>query len=171
MITQDHLKELLHYDPETGLFTWLVSRGSSKRGKIAGHRKESRGKHYIEIIIYGKHYKAHRLAFLYMDGDFPEEEVDHDDGDGTNNKWRNIDYATRNDNSMNKRIYSNNKTGVCGVYIDHKNNGKYRAFIKVNNKTISLGTYEHLNEAAKVRKAAEEFYGFHPNHAQSRPLY
>jgi hypothetical protein len=91
MITQSELKELLHYDKDTGVFTWLVAKGGRvKPGQVAGAITTSKaGKSYILIQISGKKYMAHRVACLYVYGTFPENEMDHIDGQGMNNKWVN----------------------------------------------------------------------------------
>ena len=92
MITQSELKELLNYDPATGVFTWLVSRGRVKASSVAGH-VHSRG--YIVIMVDGRRHLAHRLAFVYMTGTFPDDQVDHINEIKADNRWINLREATR----------------------------------------------------------------------------
>ena len=170
MITQKRLKELLFYSPETGLFTWKVSRGGVAPGQIAGHKMlMNSGKSYIGIRIDKVRYLAHRLAFLYMDGKFPDNETDHEDGDGTNNKWLNIREATALDNARNHRKQSNNTSGVTGVLWD-KERGRWKAMIWEYNKPIFLGRFDDFNDAVAARNFAVKEYGFHENHGTERPL-
>lgn len=98
MITQQELRSLLDYDPETGIFLWRVSR--PPRGKAGGVAGYDNGSGYIKISIGGKRYFAHRLAFIWMTGRAPAE-VDHANGCGTDNRWRNLRAADRYQNTMN----------------------------------------------------------------------
>lgn len=171
MISQKYLKEILHYDPDTGEFTWLISNSNVvKIGDVAGTiMKGNGGKDYIYIGIDNKRYKAHRLAFLYMDGCFPEELTDHEDGNGLNNKWNNLSKATVSENCKNNRKRKDNTSGHTGV-VWHKLTGKWQAQIRVNRKTKHLGLYVFINDAIIARKMAEYEYGFHKNHGADRPL-
>ena len=105
MITQTRLKELLNYDPISGIFTWKTSRGGRKPGSIAGTKCIHKG--YITIQIDGTLYRAHRLAFLYMIGRLPEDQVDHIDRCKDNNAWSNLRECTQAENQLNK--YNNLK--------------------------------------------------------------
>src|SRR3990167_8503907 len=87
MLTQETLRALLHYDPESGRFTWLVNRGSrARKGNVAGRITTHSGPFYREIIICRRVYQAHRLAFLYLTGAWPIGNVDHWDMNGLNNR-------------------------------------------------------------------------------------
>lgn len=170
MITQQQLKEVLHYCPETGVFTWLMNRRSVKKGAVASHVWTSNdGKRYIQIRVYGRLDYAHRLAFLYMTGEFPEDEVDHQDGNGCNNVWSNLRAVTHAENTKNVRKTSANTSGVTGVVWDRKNK-KWRAQIGYRGCNCPLGRFHDKEEAIAARKAAEVFYGFHENHGTERPL-
>ena len=146
-ITQERLKELLEYNPDTGIFKWKVSRRNTRKGATAGTVNHG----YIRIQIDGKIYMAHRLAYLYMTGNFPEHQIDHDDRTRNNNKWLNINSATQSQNMQNRN--DNNK--VIGVYW-HKEKEKYFALgIKVNGNSPWLGYYHEEWEAICVRKSWE----------------
>jgi len=146
MITQSELKHLLHYDPETGLWTWLnpPSHNGHLKGKQAG---SARLDGYIRIRINGVGYYTHRLAFLYMEGEWPEEEVDHIDRDPSNGKWSNLRHATRSENRFNSAVY-NSSTGLRGVHMTPE--GKFSA----QASTLKLGHFETAQEAAIARDIA-----------------
>jgi HNH endonuclease len=113
MITQEELKKVLHYNPKTGVFIWRAKRSRSVSiGDQAGHFR--RGKGHVNIVINRRSYKAHRLAHLYMTGEWPEE-LDHIDGDPHNNRWENLRLCTRSQNSMNRRLGPTNTSGIKGV--------------------------------------------------------
>ena len=100
-------------------------------------------------------------------GSFPVNEIDHRDQDKDNNRFDNLRDVTRQVNSRNHRIQNRNKTGVTGVFYEAKRR-KYRASIRVNYKTIHLGRFDSIEDAAKARAAANLKYGFSPNHGIKR---
>jgi HNH endonuclease len=161
-LTQERLRELLHYDPDTGVFTWLVSRGRVKAGTIAGSKYKASSPDiiYIQIMIDGCNHTAHRLAFLYMIGAMPPY-VDHWDTDGTNNMWGNLRECTLTQNQANRRSQLRHKsTGNIKGWCWNKANCKWQAYIKINGKTIHLGYFDnHEDAAAAYAKAAAEHFG------------
>jgi hypothetical protein len=169
VITQEQLKELLHYCPETGVWTWAISRGTKSKDSIAGGVTTISGKKYIRIKIFGRLFYAHRLAFLYLNGVLPSNNVDHEDGNGLNNSWENLRDTTFIDNQKNKRRPANNTSGTAGVCW-YKNSKKWQAFITVNRKQMKLGYFSKKEDAIAARKKAESEFGFHPNHGTDRPL-
>jgi len=160
-LTQSRLKELLHYDPETGIFYWKKKRpGGVLIGDVAGH-KEDRG--YIRIKVDNRRYLAHRLAFLYIEGYFPENEVDHIDGHPSNNKWENLREVSHSCNIRNCKIQSNNSSGVKGVRYNKRYTPKHwKTTIRTSGKRIFLGYFATKEEAVKARWEAEVEYGY-PN--------
>ena len=167
MLTQKRLKEVLHYDPEAGVFTWLVARGNKiKAGDIAGSVGPVG---YRKIGIDGKIYKASRLACLYMEGCFPEYEVDHRDRVKNNNKWYNLRHATRSYNMKNCKIVSDNTSGVTGVNF-HKKHNKWQAYITDGGKTMHLGSFNNFINAVHARWEAEVKYGW-PNCNTTSPAF
>ena len=156
IITQKRLKELLRYDPMTGIFIWLISRKGEQAGYI-----NSIG--YTVIGIDSEKYFAHRLAFLYMTGKFPKDQVDHDNHIRHDNRWKNLNSSTNAANHKNMPIQSANTSGITGVGW-HKSSGKWRARIIVNYKDVYLGLFINKADAAKARKKADIEYGFHVNH-------
>lgn len=176
-LTQNILKELLTYNPDTGIFTWNyrnikwfsslreLNRWNNRYANtIAGNIHTSGSKTYNIIRINYKAFKSHRLAFLYMNGNFPVNEVDHIDGNSLNNKWNNLRDVDHKTNSKNKKIRKTNVSGTQGVTFCNTTN-KYVAFIvdnKGNKKT--LGRFKNITEAIKIRKMAENKYDYHFNH-------
>jgi hypothetical protein len=163
-LTQERLRSLLSYNPDTGEFTWLVGGRRRRLGEIAGCPKVDRsGKVYIRIKIDGKNYYAHRLAWLYSYGAWPENQIDHLDQDSLNNRLINLRDVTNAENHKNQKIPKHNSSGVMGVYF-HNKAQKWMAYIKVNGKLIYLGYFDMKDDAAMARKNAEVEYNFHPNH-------
>jgi hypothetical protein len=157
-LTQKRLKEVLHYDPETGDFIWRVSLNRSTHvGDIAGYINHG----YIEIGIDCRRHYAHRLAFLYMEGYFPEHTVDHIDRYPDNNKWENLRHVTQSCNARNTGLFRHNKSGITGVYWS-KEDHRWVSQICIKNKTKRLGQYKNKTDAAQARWEAEVEYGF-PN--------
>jgi hypothetical protein len=99
MLTQERLKELLDYSPETGEFRWQASRGGVRAGDLAGCADRLG---YLRITIDGRRHSAARLAFLWMVGAFPVDEVDHRNQVKSDNRWSNLRNATRAQNQANK---------------------------------------------------------------------
>ncbi len=160
MITQERLKELVRYEPETGVFIRLENRGRLKKGDEAGGI-DAEG--YRRLTIDGRSYKAHRLAFMYMTGRFPNQHTDHIDQDRQNNKFSNLREATPQQNSRNKKRQSSNLSGFTGV--GWRNDlSIWRARIYHKNKNVNLGTFDKLSDAVLARLNAEEEYGYHANH-------
>lgn len=143
ILTQERLKELLHYNPETGIFTWINPLSKIKKsGDVAGSLHHSG---YIQIKISKKLYTAHRLAFLYMNGSFPYDCVDHINGKKDFNAWSNLRQATKSENHQNYRKHkSSNKLGVLGVI---ERNGKFHSCIRIFGKTKHIGVYKTPDEA------------------------
>lgn len=180
-IEQDLVRQLLHYDPETGLFTWKKRTASkitpNKRGvnvfnkryanTIAGNSfTPDRSKtSYINIKIFNKTYKAHRLAFIYMEGRAPAE-VDHLDHDGNNNKWSNLRASNNRDNSKNLPKQKSNKTGVIGVNW-HKSAKKWQArAVDKNGVRVDLGRFDSFDDAVKARKEHEIKFGYYESRGE-----
>lgn len=156
------LKQLLHYEPQTGVFTWLVTRcGKAKAGDAAG-RISRWG--YRQIQFDGKMYMAHRLAWAYVHGDLPADtEIDHKNGKRDDNRLSNFRIVSSAENKQNLTGLSRkNKTGVRGVYFD-ESRGKFRAHIKINRKSINLGNHDSVEAAQIARLAAErQLHPFSP---------
>tara|TARA_R110000851_G_scaffold138417_1_gene275047 strand:+ start:988 stop:1500 length:513 start_codon:yes stop_codon:yes gene_type:complete len=170
MFTQDKLKAKIHYCRDTGIFTWLYGTGLVKAGDRAGSVSTTKfSKSYIKIKVFRKHYQAHRLAYFYINGEWPTNQLDHIDGCGTNNKWSNLRPVTAAENCKNKRLQSNNTSGTTGVTFNEYM-GRWKATIYDGNKQYHLGYHSDKFEAICARKSAEKKRGFHENHGTIRPL-
>ena len=162
-LTQSRLKELFKYNPETGLFTWVKeTKLRAKRGNIAGY-VETTG--YIRIWIDEKIHHAHRLAWLYMYGKFPKEQIDHINHERSDNRIINIREVTIRENGKNQSMSPRNTSGVVGVHW-HKARKRWLARIKVDGKSYELGAFTEFSDAVNARKNAEVLYGFHENHGK-----
>ena len=157
MITQTELKNLLHYDSGSGLFYWLRKDSC----KIAGRTKKN-GR--VEIRVNKKLYAAHRLAWLYVYGEFPEHVVDHIDGNPNNNSIQNLRSVTRSQNLYNSKIPITNTSGVKGVHWSSREN-KWRVKLHVNGKEKNFGYFDSL-EVAKliITEARDKFHGEYCRH-------
>jgi len=159
-MNQQLLKEYLEYDPETGVFTWLKDSGARKvKGTLAGVVHNG----YLDIQIKCKKYKAHRLAFLFMEGEFPQDQVDHINHVKNDNRWSNLRHSNYSENAKNHPMQKNNTTGIVGVKWD-KRKSLWRADIVVNGINIYLGRRKDKFLTICLRKSAELKYGFHANH-------
>lgn len=152
-LTQERLKELLEYNPDTGDFIWKVARqNKTVAGLVAGSVSSSG---YSQIKIDGKTYLTHILAWLYMKGTFPESRLDHRDNNILNNKWDNLRPATHQQNMFNRKLGKNNKSGVKGVSYAPK----YDHYtVRISN--IYYGCYKTLEEAKAVaEKVRQDLHG------------
>lgn len=156
-LTIEQLKQALHYDPESGLFTWLATTTNRvKVGATAGYLQK-RG--YLTIGIGGKRWPAHRLAWLYMTGELPKGQIDHVNRVRTDNRFANLRQASNAENQHNASMRKNNRSGVHGVSWDKKS-GKWLAKICINRKQKFLGHFSTLDAAKDARLAAEQL--LHP---------
>jgi hypothetical protein len=134
-LTPERLKELVCYHPETGEFTWAKTRRRCRLGDKAGCRMRNG---YIIIRIDDTLHLAHRLAWLYMTGSWPPEQIDHINRNRADNRWENLRAVSNMENAWNKTA-PRNRSGFTGV---RRENNKWLAEIKVNYKPIRLGLYE-----------------------------
>ncbi|QJA17793.1 hypothetical protein vBSenI1_32 [Salmonella phage vB_Sen_I1] len=149
MITQERLKELFDYSPETGEFTRKVSRGNQKAGSIAGSlRKDD----YICIWVDGKPYYAHQLAFLYMEGYLPEE-IDHINRIRSDNRWVNIKDSSHQENSRNKAAKS--KSGYLGVFWFKRDHKWHVRVVNSMGEKVHGGLFNYADLKLAVTKANE----------------
>jgi len=161
IVTQSRLKELLEYNPDSGIFVWNCSNGLKiKKGDIAG---PVYGSGYRNIRLDGRTYPAHRLAWLYVHGKLPKNIIDHINHNRMDNSIRNLRDITPSQNAKNKNLGGRNKSGVMGV---SRRNGRWWAQIKASKKLISLGFFDDFFEACCARKSAENRYGFMPEHGR-----
>jgi len=176
-LTQQYIKKILSYNPDTGILIWNFrpeSHFKSKKGmaiwngkyanKIAGcNTKTKSGKSYRIISINSKRYMAHRIIWLIVKGKEPVNDIDHINGDGIDNRIKNLRDVTRTENNKNFKLSKRNKTGFIGVHFD-KVKKKYKAEIGVNSKTKFIGYFDTAKEASVAREQKSREYGYHINH-------
>ncbi len=158
ILTQQYLKEIIHYNPKTGLFKWTSEKKYANSHTIGYTNPYG----YHSIMIDGRNFPAHRLAWLYVYGIFPPNQVDHINHDKLDNRISNLRAVTNQDNQRNRR-FTGNSSGFMGVYWD-KARSKWKTQIKVNQVVVNLGRYDDITEAISMRLTAEDHYGFHSNH-------
>lgn len=154
---QTRLQELLEYAPETGVFRWRVNRTSVRAGTMAG-RLDSKG--YRQISVDGQRYGAHRLAWLYMNGEWPKHEIDHVNGDRDDNRIANLRDVVRTINMRNKRRYSNAANTPVGI---QRRSGVWHSYIG----NSYIGAFVCLGAAFAARRAAESQLDYHANHGRA----
>jgi hypothetical protein len=159
-MTQDELKQLLSYNPNTGVFVWVRSLNNrAPVGAVAGCVNPLG---YRQIRINGVIYLTHRLAWFYTHGEWPDsiDHINHKPGD---NRLVNLRSVTHQENHRNQSRHKSNTSGYTGVYWS-KQKGKWQARIKVDYKYIHIGFYDDINDAAAARREAEIKHNFHTNH-------
>ena len=156
-LTQARLKDLLHYDPVTGIFTRRVG---TKGGTLAGaiiddHSDEG----YVRVMLDGRRYKCHRLAWFYVYGQWPKGPIDHKDTLKDHNWITNLREATHTYNRANTNVRRDNISGIKGVYWQ-EDAQRWRAQITKDGEYYYLGVFLHVDEARRAyRDKAEELFG------------
>ena len=182
-LTPDFLRSILAYEPETGDLIWRQRPVSmfSQDKKISAERISrlwnnrfsgqrafsniSKSTGYVQGNIGGKVLRGHRVAWAIFYGDWPDGEIDHINGVRADNRIENLRVVDRGANCRNLPISTRNKSGIIGVTWDAAR-GKWFASIRHNGKTVGLGRYDQISQAAAARKAAEAKFGFHKNHGR-----
>ena len=168
-LTQEYLKECLDYDPDTGIFTWrarpvwhfedgvrLSAKGICNiwNSKYQNKPITCKTHGYIIIRINNKPYRAHRLAFLYVEGYFPEHNVDHINRIRDDNRWCNLRHVTQVCNMQNCEIRSDNTSGITGISWNNKKKA-WVSQISINKKNKNLGRFKNYNDAVMARYQEE----------------
>ncbi|MEL7966382.1 HNH endonuclease [Vreelandella neptunia] len=187
-ITPEIVRELLHYNPETGIFVWR-ERGRkwfkpSKQGnawktwntRFAGKRaglvvsQIDNGYQFRSLRLLGVRYLEHQLAWLYMTDDPLPEEIDHRNRMATDNRWQNLRASTSAKNSRNSSKSSRNTSGVTGVTW-HKKDNRWQAQCKIRGKTHYLGSHDDINDASQAVADFRTANGFDPGHGKELAHY
>ncbi|NTG73273.1 HNH endonuclease [Agrobacterium rhizogenes] len=175
-LTQDLVRELMDYCPETGILTWRergINWFKDQRYRKTWNTKYA-GKPAGSIQVYGyvyvniscRLYRAHRVIHLWMTGAWPSHHIDHLNHNRSDNRWENLREADRITNGHNMSLNSNNTSGITGVHW-RADAGKWRARIQVSGSWKHLGYFDTIEAAAAARKAADREYGFHENHGRT----
>lgn len=177
-LTFVQVSQLLKYDPKSGKLFWLARSPEMFGGGEDAHIKAARwngrfaGKEafittnvsgYKTGTIFAKGYSAHRIAWLLVHGDWPNAEIDHINGDKSDNRIDNLRDVNDRENHLNQKRRGNNSSGVIGVRYFSPTK-RWHAYISIDGKRIPLGNYRYFDSAVAARKAAEKVLGFHPNH-------
>ena len=139
-LTAEHLRAVVDYDPETGVFRWKrrpdypLNWNRRFVGAIAGSKMTINGKTYWAIRIDDCLHRAHRLAWLYVHGEWPKRTIDHEDGDGLHNWIDNLREATQRQQTFNRPVQSNSVSGIKGI---QKRGNSYRVRVTANGKTMT----------------------------------
>jgi hypothetical protein len=155
-VTQQQLKEVLHYDPETGIFRWRFSVANRiKPWDVAGYNQ---GNGYLRVSINSKKQYLHRIAWLYMTGNWPDDEIDHIDGIRSNNSFLNLREVTSKQNKENQKLAKNSTSGYRGVCWSKKDK-RWFGHVIHNNKKYLAGYFKNKEDAiqAVAAKRAELF--------------
>ena len=172
IVTQGQLKELVRYNPRDGVMLWRkrsidtiyeIRVRNAWNTKLAGKEVgQVAADGYRMCKVLSVKYRVHRLIWLYVHGEWPDE-VDHVNGVRDDNRLANLRNVSMLENRRNRKLNRNSITGVLGVNISYD---KYTACIRVGGHSIYLGTFNTIEEAASARKDADRKYGFHENHGR-----
>lgn len=156
-LTIERLKYLLSYDLLTGIFTRNVTVcNSAKAGTVAGSIDKTSG--YVRILIDGHRYLGHRLAWFYVHGEWPVDQLDHENRDRSRNAIENLREATNRENRRNSKVGKNNFLGIKCVRLHET--GRYQARIFRDGRFKSLGLYDTPAEASQAyAQAATKLFG------------
>lgn len=162
--SQERLKELLDYDPITGILTWKNHKNRTDlNGKPCGHARNKDG--HLSCEINSIKYFAHRIIYKWMTGEDPVI-MDHINGKGDDNRWHNLRNVTHRENSLNSKLPIDNKSGCAGVYY-HEKQERWHANVRQFGKSIHLGSYKDKETAVSVRKAVNKILGFSERHGNA----
>lgn len=168
MITHKELLSLISYNKITGVVTWKVKPCKNmKAGVRAGTVCISRKKKYRSIRIQGICKREHCWVSYYVNGVYPETEIDHKDGNGENNKWNNLRHVTSSVNRHNHRKYSHNKSGVTGVFFS-KDKNSWCVVFSIEGKQKRIAQRKDFFEACCIRKSLENKNGYSQQHGSDR---
>ena len=156
-LTQDRLKELLEYNPDTGEFKWKITKNNlnAKKNSKAG----SFTNNYNIITIDYRHYRGSHIAFLYMDGYIPENNVMHINGKSYDDRWCNLKHTSSSCKSKNSKLYKNSTSGVKGVNYN-RTVDKWLVRISDKRKNIYIGNFKNFDDAVRARWEAEKKHNF-----------
>jgi hypothetical protein len=175
------LRKLLRYEPDTGRLFWRkrtpdMFEGQSRNAqdccnawnnKFAGREAFTSisGKGYNSGAIFGRNYRAHRVIWAIFHGEWPRGQIDHINGNPSDNRIKNLRDVTNEENHRNMKTRSDNTSGVMGVFF-YKTRKKWEAYIKTDGRKKHLGYFANIDDAIAARKAAEIKYGYHKNHGR-----
>lgn len=180
-LTQEIVRELLDYDSKTGKIyhktrnvNWFEEKSQTREwnckrwnSAFAGKEafKANRAKGYKAGKLLNSSYLAHRIIWLWYYGEWPKEQIDHINGNPSDNRIVNLRLVNNSENQKNVKLSKRNKTGVIGVHYNKKESS-WAVYIGENSKNYWLGNHVCFGKAVKIRKEAEVEYGYHKNHGR-----
>ena len=169
-LTSNENRQLIDYNPETGEMYWKIRHGEHSKSWNSRYAKTkafnvSATEGYLKGKIKKKNYSAHRIAWLYYYGSFPNGELDHINHDRTDNRIKNLRCVTPSENMKNQKFRCTNTSGTMGVLWD-KTRQRWRAQIVSHGKCYNLGRFKNYEDAVAARKKAEKELNFHENHGK-----
>lgn len=159
-LTAALVRELFNYDPDTGDLTWAAPRSRRvKVGDVVGARSKTA---YVQVGVGRKVYVAHRVIWLWVHGELPQQHIDHRDGNTRNNRLANLRLADKSENAQNMALKKSNTSGFLGVSLCRHTN-RWRAYITINRKTHKLGRFSTPEAAHQAYLAAKaKLHTFQP---------
>ena len=155
LVSVERLRQVLSYDPETGVVSW------KKNGRPAGGRKTGPNG-YLRVRVDGVLIRQHRAAWMIQTGEVPIGDIDHINGDGSDNRWSNLRLCSRSENKQNQGVSKRSTSGVTGVSY-YSRHGRWQAQIQINYRQKHLGYFATKEEASEAyRKAKAALHTFHP---------
>ena len=162
----DLLSAILDYNKDTGDFTYKksqwIGRKRNESGLVGYHDKDG----YLIFSTLGTTKKLHRVAWLFVNKSYPKGQIDHINGVRDDNRICNLRDVSMSENSKNRRVCSNNNSGMMGVCW-HKEKGKWHARITNKGKVTHIGYFKNIDDAFKARKEHEIKNEFHKNHGRT----
>lgn len=179
LVSVGQLRELLDYDPSSGVLTWrkrdqhwFKSRRDCEAWNTRYAGKPANSLHkfgYVIVRLFGRSYKGHRIAYAMHHGCWPTLQIDHINGDKADNRISNLREVDNQTNAMNTKTHRHNTSGVSGVYW-HKRDRKWIARIGTTKAGSFIGAFKSFDDAVAARKQAEQDLGYHPNHGRAAML-
>ena len=165
-LTQDFLREVLDYNPESGWLTWKSKKYSKrvKRGARAGMLKNTG---YRVIKVFGVSYQEHHLIWFWVNGVWATDQIDHINQERSDNRIANLRQVTKAENARNRGLLDSNTSGYQGIWFDYSK-GKWKAEITLDGRKIYQKHFNDIEEAAEAREAKLLEFGFHINHGQRK---
>ena len=166
--TPEMVRKLLRYDPDTGKLYWRPRVGDTKfNSRYAGTETftSTARNGYMVGTLLGSNLKAHRVIWVIVNGDWPEDQIDHEDGNTGNNLISNLRVVTQEGNLRNRKRNRNNTSGQMGVHWCFRD-GKWISKIRDGGKNVYLGGFKDKDDAIAARKSAETRLGYHENHGR-----
>ena len=164
-MNQDQLKELLHYCPETGVFTRRTSCGRYRAGTTVGTKPSGTLK-YVSIYVANQRFLAQRLAWLYVYGELPITDLDHINRVKTDNRIENLRQVTRSQNMQNVWLHKHNTSGHKGISWTARLK-KWRVYVFLQRKQIHIGVFADFDDAVAAYRAAAAQHHTHNPAAQT----